>query len=72
MSCVYSLCLLAARSADADQSEASLKNGSILIGLEIECECQSVTSATTRTSLELVNIFFYWSGGSNSDHPENG
>ena len=27
---------LAARSADADQSEA-LKNGAILIGLEIEC-----------------------------------
>ena len=37
-SSVYSLCLLAARSADADQSEAFLKNGAILIGLEIECE----------------------------------
>ena len=31
---------LAARSADADQSEAFLKNVSVLIGLEIECECQ--------------------------------
>ena len=29
---------LAARSADADQSEAFLKNVSVLIGLEIECE----------------------------------
>ena len=29
---------LAARSADADQSEAFLKNLSVLIGLEIECE----------------------------------
>ena len=28
---------LPARSADADQSKASLKNGAILIGLEIEC-----------------------------------
>ena len=37
MSCVYSLCLLAARSADADQSEASeasLKNVSVMIGLD--------------------------------------
>ena len=34
---LYSLCLLAARSADADQSEAFLKNVSVLIGLEIEC-----------------------------------
>ena len=40
---LYSLCLLAARSADADQSEAFLKNGAILIGLEIECEPDSVS-----------------------------
>ena len=47
---------LAARSADADQSEASTKKGSILIGLEIECcVSQSVTSANTRTSSQLVN-----------------
>ena len=31
---------LAARSADTDQSEAFLKNGAVLIGLEIECECE--------------------------------
>ena len=39
-SCVLSLSALLLRSADADQSEASPKNGAVLIGLEIECECQ--------------------------------
>ena len=46
---------LAARSADADQSEAFLKNCAILIGPRLNVV--SVTSATTRTSSQLVNIW---------------
>ena len=47
---------LAPRSADADQSEASPKNGSILIGPRLNMSVtDGRTSATIRTSSQLVN-----------------